>query len=818
MNVTRSSHNHNAKQAWRARRISVSLSGAVWLAAMMAAGAAQSPTQPEQQSVPSHDYRAMLDRYCVGCHNDRLRTGGLSLQTVSLDDIPANAAIWENVVHKLRLEAMPPPGLPRPDAPTSLAFARDLEASLDTRYASRPDPGRAPVHRLNRVEYGNAIRDLLDLDIDVTAFLPADSASYGFDNNSDTLKVSPLLLSRYLAAAEKVSAAAVGDPDIGEEALMFSVPKEASQDQHAEGMPLGTQGGMVVRHNFPLDAEYLFKAELWATYAGGARGLEGHDRPHHFVITIDGDQILRTPLGGQQGNDLGYLTAGGAIKDARDRMQVRVRVKAGPHRVGFGFLRTPGGSARTQENLSPTVRASTGVFEPFGAPKLQHVFIGGPFNGTGPGETPSRQRIFVCRPRSGEEAQCARTVLASLARRAFSRAPTEVELSELMDFYHDGSRVGGFEKGIQMALPRILAGPEFIYRAHPQPAGLRPGQVYRVPDEELAARLALFLWSSIPDEELLQHGAAGSLRDSAVLEQQIARMLADPRSRAIVDNFAGQWLYLRNLQRAMPDVVDFAAWDDNLRQAFATETELFFESIVREDRSVLDLLTANYTFVNERLARHYGIPNVYGPRFRRVTLADENRRGLLGHGSVLTVTSVSNRTSPVNRGKWILAELLNAPPPPPPPGVDTNLPMVDEAGGPATMRALLEVHRKNPACAACHSLMDPIGLALENFDGIGKWRRSEMGAPIDATTTMFTGERIEGPAGLRAALLRRSDVIVDTITRKLMIYALGRGLDYTDSPAIRAIVRGAAANDYRFSSIILGIVQSVPFQMRVAAS
>jgi hypothetical protein len=509
------------------------------------------------------------------------------------------------------------------------------------------------------------------------------------------------------------------------------------------------------------------------------------------------------------------LTAGGAIKDARDRMQVRAPVTAGPHRVGFGFLETPGGRARTQENVAPNVRASIGVFEPYGAPKLQRVFIGGPFDPSGAGDTPSRRRIFVCSPeRSADEPACARTVLSELARRAYSRSPTDVEIQELMGFYEEGSGAGGFEKGIQAALPRILAGPEFVFRTRPVPATAPFDDPYSISNAELASRLALFLWSSIPDEELLEHVAAGDLDDPVVLERQVRRMLDDEKSRSLVENFASQWLHLRNLERAKPDVIDFYEWDDNLRQAFQMETELFFDSIVREDRSVLDLITADYTFLNERLARHYGIPGIHGPRFRRVALTDTPRRGLLGHGSILTVTSIANRTSPVNRGKWVLAELFNAPPPPPPPDVDTSL-SEPEGDSPTSMRAILEAHRESPNCAGCHSLIDPIGLALENFDGIGKWRNEDNGAAIDVKTTLFNGADIDGPEALREALLDRSDVIVNTITRKLMTFALGRGLDHADAPAVRRIVRDAAAEDYRFSSIVLGVVRSVPFRMRV---
>jgi mono/diheme cytochrome c family protein len=793
------------------------LCGAAWLTAVVIPAASQGvPIVPAAKTT---EYRALVDKYCVTCHNARLKTAGLALDAASLDNLQVDAPVWEKVIHKLRLGAMPPQGLPRPDEVTIGAFVRSLETGLDAWSVAHPNPGRAPLHRLNRAEYANAIRDLLDLKIDVSALLPADSASYGFDNVSDTLKISPLLLSRYLNAAEKVSAVAVGDPDVGEEALIFTVPKEESQDQYAEGMPLGTQGGMIVEHNFPLDAEYAFKGELWATYAGGARGLEGHDKPYYFIVSVDGQEMLRTPLGGKQGNDLGYRTAGGAIKDARDRMQVRVRVTAGPHKVGFGFLKTPGGAASTQENLAPAVRASIGVFEPFGAPKLQHVFISGPFDPTGAGDTPSRRRIFKCRPaRASDEERCARQILSSVARKAYSRQPGEPEIAELMEFYRQARREGTFEKGIQMALPRVLAGPEFIFRSYPEPPDARAGARYRISDAELASRLALFLWSSIPDDELVNLASANKLRNPAVLERQVKRMIADRRSRAFVENFAGQWLYLRNLQRVSPDNIDFTDWDDNLRQAFARETELFFDSIVREDRSVFELLTADYTFVNERLAKHYGIPDVYGPRFRRVALPDENRRGLLGQGSILTVTSISNRTSPVNRGKWVLAELLNAPPPPPPPGVDTNLQTEGEAGAPKTMRALMEKHRQSQPCAGCHKLMDPIGLALENFDGIGKWRSADAGAPIDATATLFNGDAVNGPAELRKALLKRSDVILETITRKLMTYALARGVEHGDMPAVRTIARDAARDNFRFSSIVLGIVRSEPFQMKIKMS
>jgi hypothetical protein len=779
---------------------------AVVVCGIVAYSLVRSPTPRELEGI--------VNTYCVSCHTYAESPGGVSFEGLGIEKPQEHPKEWEAAIRKLRLGAMPPPGEPGPGRGASAALVRYLETSLDKAYAANPRLGRTVMHRLNRAEYGNAVRELLDLKVDVANFLPADSASFGFDNNSDTLKVSPLLLSRYLSAAEKISAVAVGDADIGEEALIFSVPNERSQDQHVDGMPLGTQGGTIIDHNFPLDGDYEFKAELWATYAGGARGLEGHDKPYYFIITLDGTEIHRAPIGGKQGNDLGYMTAGGAIRDARDRMQAKVTVKAGPHRVGFGFLATPGGTARTQENISPPERASIGVFEPYGAPKIQHVFIGGPFNAVGPGDTPSRRRIFKCRPTEpSQEPACARTILTQLALKAFGRAPTESEAQELMKFYAQGAAVGGFEKGIQFALPRILAGPEFVFRGEPDRADVAIGVPYWVSDRELANRLALFLWSSIPDDELLGLAAAGKLADPAVLNGQVDRMLADARADSIIENFAGQWLHLRNLDGATPDVIDFSEWDDNLRQAFRRETELFIENIVREDRSVLDLINGDYTFVNERLAKYYGIPSIYGQRFRKVKIEDVNRRGLLGQGSILTVTSVSNRTSPVNRGKWILAELLNSPPPPPPPGVDTNIAQ-DEGAAPQTMREIMERHRANPQCASCHRLMDPLGLALENFDGIGKWRDTDGGAPIIPATTLFNGAVVSGPAGLREEIMAHSDVVADTITRKLMTFALGRGVEAIDGPAVRKIVRDAEPSGYSFSSIVKGIVTSVPFRMR----
>jgi hypothetical protein len=709
---------------------------------------------------------------------------------------------------------MPPQGMPRPDEPTLDAFATSLETSIDRVALTKPNPGRSPLHRLNRSEYAAAVRDVLALEVDATALLPADDEANGFDNIADVLKVSPSLLEQYLTTSRRISALAVGDPGATPVGTVYRVPPDRAQEDHIEGLPLGTRGGILVRHNFPLDATYEFNVVLLQNIVGYVPGLEW---PHQLEISVDGVRIFVAAVGGDEDNKLSDTNLAQTKETLDRRLRTRVPVTAGPHAVGVAFLRR--NSAESDEPLQPFTR-NLDLQDMNGLPTINFMQITGPFAATGPGDTPSRRKIFVCRPsapRAGgdEESACAKRILSTLARRAYRRPPTDAEIDSLMAFYETGRRRGTFDTGIEESLTLLLASPTFLFRAEPDPPQVAAGAVYPVSDFELASRLSFFLWSTIPDDELLNVAAQGKLRDPGTLEKQVRRMLADPRAKALVDNFAAQWLFLRNLQSFVPDSDEFPNWDDNLRQAMRTETSLFFESIMREDRNVLDLLTADYTFVNERLARHYGIPKVYGSQFRRVIIADENRRGLLGQGSVLAVTSYPNRTSPVLRGKYILENILGTPPPSPP----ANVPPLKETGedGRAlSLKALMEQHRSNPACATCHRVMDPLGFSLENFDATGKWRLREAAGVVDASGQLADGSPVDGPAALRKAILRHPEQFVRTMTEKMLTYALGRGLEYYDVPAVRSIARDASAQNYRFSSIVLGIVRSTPFQMKKA--
>jgi hypothetical protein len=758
------------------------------------------------------DLRPILDRYCVSCHSDRLKTGGFSLEGLDLSALPQNAETWEKVVRKLRSGAMPPAGRPRPDSATYDAVASALESRLDEAEAAHPHPGGPLLHRLNRAEYGNAIRDLLALDVDPASLLPPDDSTSGFDNVADVLGVSPALLERYLAAADEVSALAVGDPAIGPTQRTYHVRPDASQVDQVEELPLGTRGGLLVRPTLPLDGEYVIKVALLQTNLGSVRGLE---YPQQLEISIDGERVHLAPIGGPA--DFAILPENATeIAEALDaRLTVRVAAKAGPRSIAATFLKRPStqGGYRTQAFLRSNVDATDHT----GLPHIESVTITGPYSAAGSGDTPSRRRIFICRPAAAsDEIGCATGILSSLAGRAYRRPVTAGDMTRLVALFEEGRQNGGsFERGVQFALRGLLASAKFVFRAETSPPDVASGAVYRISDVELASRLSFFLWSSIPDGELLAAAEQGTLHDPAVLDRQVRRMLADPKAGALVDNFAGQWLYLRNLKSVAPDQHEFPDFDDNLRAAFRRETELFFESIIHEDRNVLDLLTADYTFVNERLARHYGIPRVYGSRFRRVAITDDSRRGLLGKGSLLLVTSHAGRTSPVVRGKWILDNLLGTPPPPPPP----NVPSLDERHDPGrsqSVRERLEEHRANPACAGCHRLIDPLGFALEHFDAVGAWRTDDDGVPIDATGQLTDGTSIDGVVSLREAILKRPDVFVGTFTEKMLTYALGRSLTAHDGPVVRRIVRDAAAREYRFSAIVLGIVHSVPFQMRSA--
>ncbi len=762
---------------------------------------------PLPQTSPTPAPRATLDKYCVTCHNQRLKTAGLMLDTADVSNAAAHTDIWEKVIRKLRAGAMPPAGAARPDQATYNALISSLAAQIDTAAAAHPYAGRPVLHRLNRAEYGNAIRDLLDLEIDAASLLPPDDSAYGFDNISDALGLSPSLQERYLAAALKIGALAVGDPNVSPGSETYRVPQDRSQNLHIEGMPLGTIGGTEVRHNFPLDGEYEFQAKLYRTNLNIVRGLEF---PHQVEFTVDGQRIHAATIGGPA--DLASLfekpTDTGDAVEAR--LRVRVPIKAGPHTVTAAFVQEP--EVVEPLRLQPFLRSSVDNFDWSGWPHLQTLAITGPFHATGPGDTPSRRRIFFCH---ADTEVCAKQIVSTLARRAYRQPVSAADLQVLMKFYESG---GGFEGGIETALQRILASPKFVFRVERDPENLPAGAVHRVTGVELASRLSFFLWSSIPDEELLKLAAEdrsgnAKLKDPAVLTREVRRMLADPKSQALVSNFAGQWLHLRNVRSLYPNSDEFPDFDDNLRQSMQRETEMFFESILREDRPAMDLLTADYTFLNERLARHYGIPGIYGSRFRRVTLPGDERRGLLGQGSILAVTSHSDRTSPVVRGKFILENVLGMPVPPPPPDVPL-LKENQEGQKPRTMREQMAEHRANPSCATCHKAMDPIGFALENFDAVGAWRTEEPGGPIDASGELADGTKVDGVVALRRALVSRPEVFVGTLTEKLLTYALGRGLDDRDMPTVRAIVRDSARDGYKLSSLILGIVRSTPFQMR----
>ena len=768
-------------------------------------------------SAEAAEYGALLQRYCVTCHNGRLRTAGLALDDVEVGEahVAADAELWEKVVQKLRSRTMPPPRRPRPDDATYAAFASWLETSLDRAADTAPNPGRPQLHRMNRAEYRNAVRDLLALDADVSA-LPADDSTFGFDNIADALGVSPLLLESYVTTARKISRLAVGSPVIPTVTTTYKTPEDLTQDYHLRELPLGTRGGMRVTEYFPVDAEYEVRVRLRRTAVGTIRGI---GEEHHLELTLDGERIGLFPVGSEDAytalvvNEQNPGQTVSRAFSADEGMRVRLPIPAGRHEIVAAFVGKP--AALSEETRRPFLRSYVSSNSRRGLPDVDSVLIAGPFDPRRPDHTPSRERIFTCRPETpGDEAPCARAILTRLGRLAYRRPLEAPEIDRLLAFYEDGSRTGGFESGIELALRFMLASPQFIFRLETEPEDLAAGAVYPLSDLDLASRLSFFLWSSIPDEELLAVAERGGLSAPDELRRQVRRMLADPRASALVENFAGQWLYLRNLGNTHPDPPTFPDFDDNLRRALQRETELFFESVMAEDRSILDLLTADYTFLNERLARHYGIPGIYGDRFRRVAVTDEARRGILGHGSLLTVTSYATRTSPVLRGKWILENLLGSPPPPPPPDV----PDLEDAGSAEglSIRERLEQHRANPACAACHARMDPYGFGLENFDAIGRWRSDGPGGePIDASDVLPDGTAFNGPSELREAILRRPDSFVETFARKMLTYAAGRGMEYYDAPAVRRIVRAAAAEDYRFSALVDGVVTSDVFRMKM---
>ncbi len=757
--------------------------------------------------------RALLTRYCVTCHNPRARAGELSLQELDPVDAAANAVVWEKVVGKLRSGAMPPAGMPRPDKPAIDLFASHLETALDTAAALHPNPGRPAAHRLNRAEYTNAIRDLLDLEIDGRSLLPPDDSGYGFDNIGDVLSVSPALFDRYMIAAGTIARTAVGaglQPVI----RTYTVrPTLLQDDRLSEDLPFGSRGGIAIRHYFPVDGEYLLKIRLQRTHANQIRGL---GEPNDVELRFDRARLKLFTVGGAGPRDpwSPVPSASAYEQTADDGLEIRLAVKPGEHLIGVSFPKKTG---LPEGVLEP--RLSVGTYEFAGDRDtfmgVESLTVGGPYNGRASTESPTHRRIFVCTPASPQdEPACTRRIVTALARRAYRRPVRASDVPPLLKMFEEGRKRGSFEAGIEVALRGILVDPEFLFRIERDPAAVPAGAGYALSDLELASRLSFFIWSSIPDDELLNLAAQGKLRQAAVLRQQVLRLLTDRRSKALVENFAGQWLYLRNMRSVLPDPEAFPEFDENLREAFQRETELFVDSQLRADRGVTEMLTADYTFLNERLARHYGIGGVYGSHFRRVTLSNPERVGLLGHASILTVTSYANRTSPTVRGKWVLENLLGAPPPPPP----ANVPSLDEAvtdGKTRSVRERLEQHRRNLVCATCHAQMDPLGFSLENFDGTGRWRSvGEGGTPLDTTATLPDGFRIEGASGLRNVLFARREQFVAAVTEKLMTYALGRGLEYYDKPAVRQVLRDAAPSEYRWSSLILGIVNSTPFQMR----
>jgi hypothetical protein len=789
--------------------VGMGLAGAVvWRAAAISAENSASAVVPAQASAAGqYSTWQAWKLYCVGCHVGARAPAGLNLQTLDLSHLENNGAVWEKLLRKLRNREMPPPGAARPDEATYRNLVKFIETERDRAEQLRPNPGHPTLHRLNRTEYANAIRDLLAIEVDVAEMLPADDTGYGFDNIGDVLQVSPLLMERYLSAAGKISKLAVGDPTIPMSYQSYSISHGLNQaDRMSENMPLGSRGGTLVRHHFPVDGEYEISVGL---ARGKADEFLGMAKERVVDLRLDDQRLGIYTIKAERGQ--GAVFGTGHDPDAN--MKLRLPVKAGPHTLLAAFLKD---TVVSEDILPQRGRGGNGndkdYFEGIG-----NITVVGPFNVQGPGNTESRDRIFVCHPAApAEEQACAEKIIANLAHRAYRRpVVADEDLPALLALYKRGAQRGGFEAGIRLALQTILVSPDFVFRSEVDPPDAARGSVHKVSDIELASRLSFFLWSSIPDEELLAVAERGGLSDKSMLQAQVRRMLADPRSQALVKNFVGQWLFLRNVPRVQPDSVAFPNFDDNLRQALETETELVVESTLREDRSVADLLTTDYTFVNQRLAEHYGIKGIYGNEFRRIPVTDPNRQGLLGQASIMTVTSYPDRTAPTVRGKWVLEQLLGTPPPPPPP----NVPALkdDDNAKAQTMRQRMESHRANPTCAACHRLMDPIGFALENFDGIGRWRDAageEGTGAIDSSGVLPDGTEFNGPTGLRDILLKRRTQFVETFTERLLTYGLGRGVEEYDAPVIRRIAREASADDQRWSAIILGIVNSNPFQMR----
>jgi hypothetical protein len=756
------------------------------------------------------DQKALVGEYCLGCHDRGSAKGELVLEQFDVAHPEQNASIAEKVIRKLRAGMMPPPGEERPEPGTIAAFAAALETRIDQLAAANPNPGRRTFQRLNRAEYGHSIREILGLDVDVAAFLPPDTISHNFDNIADVQTFSPTLLEGYLRAATRISRDAVGDPAASPSSSTYRVARTASQLRHVEGAPFGTRGGISVVHTFPADGEYTFRMMLHSIPTGQLYGSTLRGDRELLEVSIEGERVAVIEINPRMSE---------ADPNGMNVQTPPVAVKAGPHRVSAAFVQRWVGPvddvmAPIEHTLADTqIGSATGITT---LPHLRDLAILGPQNVTGVSDTPVRRRIFTCRPTSsGDETACATKIVSELARRAYRRPITPDDLKGLMRFYHEARQEGDFESGIRTALQAILASPHFIFRLEEAPAGLKVGENYRIAGLDLASRLSFFLWSTPPDDELLAAAAKNGLQNPAVVEKQVRRMLADARASALATRFGSQWLRLQDLEKLHPEPLLYPQYDRTLAEAMVRETELFFESLVREDRSVLELLSADYTFVNERLARHYGLANVVGDRFQRVSLAgDPNRRGLLGQASILAMTSVADRTSPVLRGKWVLEVLFGMPPPPPPDDVpDLEATKGSEGARLLSVRERLEAHRKSKACQSCHRVIDPLGLALENFDVTGAWRIRDNGTPVDPSGQLYDGTPLDSPAALRDALLKRSDVVLKTFSENLMAYALGRRIEPHDMPTIRAFVKEAAANGNKFSAFVLGVVRSPAFQM-----
>ncbi|MBM3776753.1 MAG: DUF1592 domain-containing protein [Acidimicrobiia bacterium] len=806
----------------RTRLACLGIGGLIAVTGTIPSGTLQAAAGAQAGSQAASEPRALVDQYCVVCHNERNKANaaGLSLAGLDLADAGTNGAVLETVVRRLRTGAMPPVGARRPEEARLSALAGWLEQNLDAHAAAHPDPGRPVARRLNRTEYTNAVRDLLGLEIDGRAMLPTDNSGHGFDNIGDVLTTSPALLERYLIAAQRISRLVVADSSVPPVAETHRVPFGMLQEARmSEDLPFGSRGGTAFTHYFPANGDYTIRIMMQRPSMN--RGVRGEGRVNDVDLRIDGKRVQLFTIGGKAQRQGFYDQP----EEIDQHLEVRVPIEAGEHLVSVSFQRanfrmeglgpehlptTSTGYANSSHTGSANGRIEMGV---------DTVTITGPFDATAPATTASRERVFVCQPATAaDEPACARAIASTLARRAYRRPVTDAEVSDLMEAFTAERAASGFDRGIRRVVERVLMSPNFLFRVESDPAGVTPGQPYPVSDLDLASRLSFFLWSSIPDDELLQLAADGKLRDPAVLDQQVRRMLTDERAQAIIDNFFGQWLFLRNVDLVRPDPKAFPEFDESLRTAFRTETELFLRSQIAENRSVLDLVTANYTFVNEQLAKHYDIPGVYGERFRRVEFTDTRRAGILGQGSLLTVTSYANRTSPVKRGQWLLENLLGTPPPAPPANVPP-FPETREGEAPRSVRARMEQHRQNPVCASCHSRIDPLGFALENFNGVGKWRDTDANAPVDASGNFPNGSKFSGPGEFRSALLEsNADAFLGTLTGKLLTFALGRGVEHTDMPAIRQILREARRDDYRWSSLVLAIVTSEPFQMRRAES